>query len=58
MLFINEIIDKYIVEYAASSYIDCFLCKILIINKSLRCSIIAKDQVTLWFILSNSKYPI
>ncbi len=47
MLFINEIIDKYIVEYAASSYIDCFLCKILIINKSLRCSIIAKDQVTL-----------
>ena len=45
MIFINENIDRYTIEYAASSYIDCFLCEILIHEKVSRCSIIKKELV-------------
>ncbi len=38
-------IDIYSTEYAISSYIDCYFCKIQITSSSVRCSIINKIQV-------------
>ena len=40
----SEDIDYYTIEYAGSSFLDCFLCKIAIINETVRCSIIYKNN--------------
>jgi hypothetical protein len=40
-----ENIKTYSAEYARSSVIECYSCKITIINNSVRCSIIGLNEV-------------
>ena len=45
-------IDCYTIEYANTNYIDCYFCKIIIMTRSLRCSIIDKYQVLIDFVIN------
>jgi hypothetical protein len=58
MLSIASII-KYCIDYAGSSCISCFFCKIIIILKNVRGSIIDKNEVIIyWNLLQTNKNKI
>ena len=49
----NVNIQRYTTEYARSSVIECYSCKITIIKNSVRCSIIGFNEVYFSYVFFN-----